>query len=263
MTRLQWDAPEERSFEGGVSQGVIFTKDGNAFPWNGLVRVEQSKHAGDVTKYYIDGFNHYTGVTNEGFDGTIEAFTYPDILSQLTGSAYLQKGLIFDNQRPKPFNLVYKTYKWSGENGLIESYKLHILYNVIATVDDRTYKTIDGSSDADTFSWSIMAMPTSVPGYMPISHISIDSLLAKPFLMSAVEDILYGTDDRDPMLPSLTDLKELFDTWVTLTVTDNGDGTFTVSGPDEIVYMTSDTEFTIDWDSAFYINDDTYTVTDY
>jgi hypothetical protein len=53
---------------------------------------------------------------------------------------------------------------------------------------------------------------------------------------------------------------EMVKNWVLLDVVDNGDGTWTVTGPDSVVKMTSATEFEVTSSAATYINAKTYTI---
>lgn len=75
-----------------------------------------------------------------------------------------------------------------------------------------------------------------------------------------VEDILYGTEADSPRLPSFEDLLEVFDTISTMTVVDNGDGTFTVTAPFDVIRMLDSETFEITSPNAVFIDEETYTL---
>ena len=75
----------------------------------------------------------------------------------------------------------------------------------------------------------------------------IDSTTAPLDTITEIESILYGDADTDPRLITQEELKEFIVTENSLTVIDNGNGTFSVTGPDSA--------FTI-WESTFQITSD-------
>jgi len=48
--------------------------------------------------------------------------------------------------------------------------------------------------------------------------------------------------------------------WVGITITDNGDGTWTATGSDQFIHIVSATEFEITEANATYLDADTYEV---
>jgi hypothetical protein len=78
--------------------------------------------------------------------------------------------------------------------------------------------------------------------------------------MEALEDVLYGTDDESPRLPSPEEVFEIFEENAILRIIDNGDGTWTAIGPDSAIEMLDSETFEITWPSAVYIDADTYTI---
>ena len=64
--RLTWDEAENRKYEYGVSQGVLFPmKDDGTYdtgkPWNGLTNVTDQPEGADINKMYADGI-YYAGI---------------------------------------------------------------------------------------------------------------------------------------------------------------------------------------------------------
>jgi hypothetical protein len=97
-------------------------------------------------------------------------------------------------------------------------------------------------------------------GYKPTAHVVIDSRTTDPSVLSAIEDILYGTDEDSARIPTLDDLIAAYDTISTLTVVDNGDGTWTATAPFDVIRMLDEETFEITASTAVFIDEDTYTL---
>jgi hypothetical protein len=61
-------------------------------------------------------------------------------------------------------------------------------------------------------------------------------------------------------LPTPEELLGIFERTALLQVVDNGDGTFTVTGPDEAIQMLDPTTFQIAWPSAVYLDAESYSL---
>jgi hypothetical protein len=61
-------------------------------------------------------------------------------------------------------------------------------------------------------------------------------------------------------LPDPQEIFDIFEANSILRVVDNGDGTFTVTGPDDAITMLDDTTFEIDWPSVVVIDSNTYEI---
>ena len=90
--RITWDEAENRNYEYGVSQGVLYPmgSDGsyeNGEPWNGLTNITDKPEGAEINEMYADGI-YYAGITGaEKYGATIEAFTYPDSFAACDGTA--------------------------------------------------------------------------------------------------------------------------------------------------------------------------------
>lgn len=62
-------------------------------------------------------------------------------------------------------------------------------------------------------------------------------------------------------LPSMAELLEMIANWTLIEVTDNGDGTWTATGPDDLIKMLDATTFQISSPAATFIDEDTYQIT--
>jgi hypothetical protein len=82
----------------------------------------------------------------------------------------------------------------------------------------------------------------------------------QPEAIAALEDVIYGNDENDPLLPDPMDLIDLFETNALMQVIDNEDTTFTVIGPDSMVSMTGPETFQIIADTVIIFPDGTFKV---
>lgn len=259
MARLEWNAAGTRFYEAGVDRGVLYVDGYPGVPWNGLTSVSESPNGGDPKSFYIDGVKYLAIPSPEEFEATITAYTYPDEFEQCNGNAEPRSGMFLTHQRRKPFSFSYRTMIG---NDLSESagYKIHIVYNALTSPTDRSNDSIKDQTDPSDFSWKITCKPPAMPGYRPTSHVVLDTRSTDPSVISTVEDILYGTDTDQARLPSLTDLIAAYDTISTLTIVDNGDGTWTATAPFDVIRMLDEETFEITSPTAVFIDDDTYNI---
>jgi hypothetical protein len=260
MARLVWGEIGERFFETGVDRGVLYLDSRPGVVWNGLTSVSETPSGGSTQGYYIDGIKYQNVADAEEFEGTIEAFTYPDEFAECEGLVSAFSGLLLTAQGRKSFGLSYRTLVGNDIEGVDKGYKIHILYNVLAEPTSRNNASMDDSPNPQNFSWRITTLPPAVTGYRRTAHYIIDSRMTDPLALSAVEDILYGTSSLTARLPLPAELFTIFETNSSFVVVDNGDGSFTASGTDFEVFMSGTDEFTIDTPSAVFIDADSYTL---
>lgn len=259
MARLDWNAAGTRFYEAGVDRGVLYVDGYPGVPWNGLTSVNESPSGGDSKSFYLDGVKYLAVTSPEEFEGTVTAFTYPDEFAQCDGTTQPRSGLYLTHQRRKSFSLSYRTMIGNDQTESL-GYKIHIVYNALASPSERSNDTLKEQSDPNDFSWKITCKPPLMNGYRPTSHVVLDTRTTDPSVISAVEDILYGTDTDQARLPSLGDLIATYDTISTLTVIDNGDGTWTATAPFDVIRMLDDETFEITAPTAVFIDADTYTI---
>lgn len=231
ISRLTWD---DRDYEAGLERGVFYLRNGPGEAWNGLTSVQESSDEDEQVRY-IDGVKSRRRRRIDGFSGTIEAFTYPD--------SFFEN--VLTQRRQRGFGLSYRVKD-----------KIHLVYNILVGPT-----SIDAQQlDAGSFSWSFTTTPVRVPGVRLSSHLVVDTSDAYPTTVAALEDVLYGSDSTMPRLPMPEEVLDIFDINSILKVTDNGDGSFTVEGPDDVIQMLDLTTFQITWPSAVYIDEDSYTI---
>lgn len=259
MTRINWDVDGTRFYEAGVDRGVVYVGSQPGVSWTGLKAVTKNPSGGEVKSYYVDGVKFMQSSSAEDFDITLEAYTYPDVFEVCDGTVQTKPGLFLTQQRKQSFGLCYRT-KVGNDQTNDYGYKLHIIYNAMASPTTRRHKTHNETPDTIDFMWKVTSTPSSMTGYRRTGHVVIDSRYTNPGVLSLIEDVLYGTVSNAPRLPGLVELTALFDSVVTLTVVDNGDGTFTATLPDTAFKMLDDTTFEITWPTAVFIDDVSYTL---
>lgn len=256
---ITWDQVGSRFYETGIDRGVLYLNSGVAVPWNGITSVvENTKRTN--TPVYFDGMKVGETVSVEDFSGTLRAITYPDEFSLVEGLVELRSGVFAAEQVGSTFSLSYRTKVGNDTEGLDLGYKVHVVFNLRATPSAKSFATMSSATNITEFEWTITATPEEYSWYKPTAHFIFDSTKTNPFLLSDIESILYGTEITEPSLPSLTEFIAFVEAWSLITITDNGDGTWTAYSPDaSLITMTSPTEFQIDG-NAVYLDADTYTI---
>jgi len=238
MTRLDWNA-QPREYESGLDRAVFYPQNSPGEVWNGLIAITDDPDDSDVKVRYIDGVRTQQRRRPSVFGGSIEAVTYPVSLHND----------IFGRRITTTFGLSYRVMTAT-------SYRLHLVYNVLLSPSRYMHQQVEVNS----FTWGFTTVPVSIPDAKPGSHLIIDSNIAYSWTITALEDILYGTEEIDPRLPTPDEVFEIFEENAILRIIDNGDGTWTAIGPDSVVEMLDPDTFQISWPSANYIDADTYTI---
>ena len=217
MSKIVWDAIGEHIFETGVRNGVLYLKDetgayNTGVAWNGLTSVSESPEGAEPTDLYADDVKYLTLMSAENFKATIEAYTYPVEFEECDGSATIAKGVVIGQQSRKPFGLCYRTAIGNDTDGNEHGYKLHIVYGCQASPSEKQYSTINDSPEAITFSWEVNTTPVNVNGKKPTATLIIDSTKADKAKLTALEAILYGSEQSEPRLPLPDEIATLMTT---------------------------------------------------
>ena len=217
MSKIVWDAIGEHTFETGVRNGVLYLKDTNGayntgVAWNGLTSVSESPEGAEATDLYADDIKYLSLMSAENFKATIEAYTYPVEFEECDGSATIANGVVIGQQSRKPFGLCYRTSIGNDTDGNEHGYKLHIVYGCQASPSEKQYSTINDSPDAVTFSWEVSTTPVNVNGKKPTATLIIDSTKADKAKLTALEAILYGSEEKEPRLPLPDEIATLMTT---------------------------------------------------
>lgn len=208
MSKLVWDQAGQKLFETGVDHGVLFVanKQGGYEPgvvWNGLTSVAENPSGGEANPVYADNIKYLNIMSTEEFGATIEAYTYPDEFMECDGSAEVVQGINIGQQTRKPFALCYRTRIGNDLAGDNLGYKIHIIYNCQAAPSGKTYTTVNETPEAITFSWEVTTTPVAVEGFKPTSTLVIDSTKVDSETLTRIEDMLYGSEEKESALPTI------------------------------------------------------------
>ncbi len=220
MSKIIWDEIGSHFYETGVNHGVLYCQknDGTydaGVPWNGLTGVTESPDGAEATDLYADNIKYASMRSAENFGGTIEAYTFPEEFAKCDGSYAVIAGVYLGQQKRNPFGFCYRTEVGSDTAAVSEdNYKLHIVYNATASPSQKSYETINDSPNAITLSWEFKTTPVNVTGHKPMSLITVDTTKLTSSddkaKLASLEDILYGTTNTDPSLPTPDEVIALF-----------------------------------------------------
>lgn len=216
MSKLVWDETGKKYYETGVKNGVLYLQSEGVYnkgvAWNGLTAVTESPSGAEATPLYADDIKYLNLMSNEEFGATVEAYTYPDEFAECDGSAEIAPGVSVGQQKRKTFGLAYRTVLGNDTENNDYGYKLHLIYGCLAAPSEKAYSTINDSPEAITFSWEISTTPVQVDGLKPTANITIDSTKVDADKLKALEDILYGTTDKESRLPLPNEIATLMGT---------------------------------------------------
>lgn len=210
MAKLEWDKTGSRKFETGLDRGVLYPKDKKTgeytagVVWNGLTGLSEAPDGAESSPQYADNIKYLNLISAENFKGSISAFTYPDEWGECDGSAQAAVGVSFGQQTRRGWGLSYRTLVGNDIEGTDFGYQIHLVYGGQASPSSRDRATVNDSPEAVGLSWDFETVPASVnaDGFKPTAHIVIDSTVASPEAIKAIEDVLYGgTDEARLPLP--------------------------------------------------------------
>jgi len=204
--RLEWDKVTERLYETGVSNGVYYkyTSAGaydNGEAWNGLTGVTERPSGAESNPIYADNTKYLDLRSAEDFNATIEAYTYPDGFSASDGKSALMDGVNIGQQKRAPFGFSYQTIIGNDTEYNDYGYTIHLIYGATASPSEKTRTTVNDSPEATAMSWEVSTVPVPVEGFKPTAHLEIDSTKFTDAQMTAIKNVLYGTDEDDARMP--------------------------------------------------------------
>lgn len=242
--RVTWDASTDKTYSTGISQAVLYPKSSPGVAWNGLISVTE-KGDDNTTSISLDGQIATAENLPGTFAGSLSAYMYPEELEASLGNV---DG--YSSQPRTPFGLCYK-----------DNHQLHILYNVLLKPGSDKYQTLSDNSNALAFGWDFTTLPVDIPWGRPSAHLVIMVDYAQPGALSALEDVIYGNAVNAPSLPDPMTIYNIFDPFAILTITDNGDGTWTADDQGNgAISMVDGNHFEITWPSAVFLSDTTYRI---
>ena len=219
MSKLVWDKTGERFYETGVNQGVLYPQgEGGTYPkgvaWNGLISVTESPSGAEPTPIYADNIKYLNLMSTEEFGATIEAYTYPDEFKRCLGEHSIIPGVTIGQQKKSRFGLCYRTLIGNDKDRTDYGYKIHLIYDCLASSSEKEFNTVNDSPEGITFSWEISTNPASVDGFKPTAFLVLDSTKFKSSglvnVLRGIEEVLYGSSNATARLPLISEIRELF-----------------------------------------------------
>lgn len=238
--RISWNEDVIRHFHTGVDRGMFYIPQTAGIPWNGLREVVESSPDSVMTQLYQDGQKLTVRRRDLNYDAQVRALTYPVEFEPYSGDSPTFN---------RPFGFSYRVM--TGE----KTYRIHLVYNVVAIPDDVVFSSISDEIDPVDLSWKFTTRPVKLSGLFPSSHIIIDSEMIHSWTLDAIEDALYGGEGVIPHLPSPDELDQILQDNALFKVIDNLDGTYTVVGPDEAIQALGSGLFKLDWPSVIPLPD--------
>jgi len=230
-----WDDPDKRYYQHGLDRGVLYIQSLTApIPWNGLVGFDEGGE-GSTELLYRDGVVYLADAEPGDFVGTITSIMYPDAFGECVGIPKATDGLYVDNQKPKQFDMSYRTLVGSGSKGDMFGYQLHLVYNCMANIGQRKRNTLGSDTTPVEFTFEVVCTPVKLPGYRPTAHYIIDTRGMSPSVISEIEGIMYGVGDTPGRMPTPLELYELMNFGDTVVVHDHLDGTWTVVASSDLI----------------------------
>jgi hypothetical protein len=214
MAELVWGDIGQRYFESGIDRGVLYPRVGPGVAWHGLTAINEKADGGTPRAFYADGYKYLNLASAEEYSASLSAFAAPPEFAVCDGSKSVLNGLFITQQRREQFGLSYRTRIGNDQDGSEHGYKIHLIYNALASATSRNYQTIGNSSSPLGLTWDITTTPPEITGYRPSAHFIIDSRYTPKVLLAQFEGILYGTAATDPYLPSVSEVMEQFNSLV-------------------------------------------------
>ena len=205
MSKLVWDPVGERRYETGVDRGVVYPMTAGTYPqgeaWNGLISVTKSPSGAEATPLWANNRKYANLISAEELSFSIEAYMYPDSFAQCNGEAEVVAGVYAGQQKRTPFGFTYRTMIGTDTDGTKAGYKISLIYGAYAGPSEDADTTINDSPEAKTMSWECTTTPVDMTGFEPTAIIEIDSTKVDAEKLKDLEDVLYGTADKEASLP--------------------------------------------------------------
>lgn len=244
---IVWGRPQDRWTEGGIEKGVLYPSVGPGVPWNGMISVASAPLNGGLSAYFIDGQKFMVESQPDTYNAQIEALSYPTQLD--------------DESANRVYGFSYETHLVNGQRRLR---RIHLVYNAFFSPSESTYASLGDEVEPTSFGWDVSTTPMAIDGRRATSHLVIYAEETNEHLLRKLEEILYGSATTDPRLPTAADLDFIFNTWVTVKVTDLGDDSFEVEwmgvDPDLAITELPDGVIEFDWESVEIVDSESFTI---
>lgn len=211
---MVWNDDTKKLYHSGIDRGALYIRNPTTgdydvgVPWNGLISVTESPEGAEQTKLYANNTIYATLLSLEEFNGSIEAYTFPDEFLACDGGVEVDPGLILGQQERAVFGMAYRQRIGSAAGGDEIGYKYHLVYGARAQPSEQSLTTVNESVEATTFSWDFETTPADAGAlYKPTSLIIIDTTKVGPTFLTWLENQLYGdSPTNNPLLPLPVDI---------------------------------------------------------
>ena len=215
--RISWDETGARFFKTGTDRGVLFPYQNGQYlqgvAWNGITGVTTSISGHEKTDLYAaDSRKALILFTPFEYAGTIKAFFYPDEFDPCLGNIELVDGLIITSQEQDSFGFCYRTYIGNDTEGTKNGYELHFIYGATVTSMDDSSSTINSSVNLTEMNFGFECVPVTLDDGTKTAHVIVRSTSADPEKLSILEDMVYGSDANDPMMPLPSEIYDILRT---------------------------------------------------
>lgn len=241
---LTWDPPNERYFHQGLDRGAIYIGDDPPVAWNGLTEITEGGSS-NTEIIYRDGKIILADVDASDFVASVGAVFFPDEFSACIGIPEAAENLYVDNQKPKRFNLSYRTLVGNGMTGDLFGYQIHLVYNCLASIGSRGRRSLSDNPEMMPFNFDLVCTPVKLPGFRPSAHYIIDTRFMQAGQRKELEELLYGKGSTPGHFPTVTELFELMNFGVTMKVYDNPDDTYKITGAGQYFTDNGDGSYTV------------------
>jgi hypothetical protein len=205
---LTWNVSADKYYESGIDRGTLYVRDGTGaydpgVAWEGLISVTEKPGGAEATDLWANNVLYAKLISPEIFDGSLEAYTFPD--EWLAADGVLPHGThlgsYFHQQARSTFGLAYRTRIGSDELGVALGYKIHCIYGAIAQPSEVARNTVNDSPEAATFSWEFKTTPVNATGFGTVSKLTFDTRTLTAGNLTVLEDQLWGTTGPALLLP--------------------------------------------------------------
>lgn len=258
MAKLEWGNPKDRLFEYGVDRGLFAVGQGTqVYPWSGLVSVNSVVEEKEPNATYLDGVKIINNMKPSNYAGAIEAFYSPPEFDMCDGTYEEFDGIFTTHNAPRKFDFSYRSRVGR------EDYKLHLIYNCLATPSDRVTSTMTNQWDPQPLVWAVTTNPSARSGGKK-THFMLDTTKTSIVIVKAIESLLYGSEANNPIFPSYNDLITAWTQLRDVRVEDHGDGTWSIEGPSDVVRILDHTNgiFEINWVGVEHVTSSIFSVRD-
>ena len=205
MAKMVWDQIGERTYESGIDKVALFKQVDGAYPkgeaWNGVTALNITPEGAEPTPLYANNAKYLTLMSAEYVNYSIEAYTYPEGWNGCNGFKEIAPGVLIAQQTREAFGIVARSFIGNDTKQTNYGYKLHLLYNSLASPSEQPHSTINEDPEVDPMSWECSTTPVDVDGTHTTAYICIDSTKVDADKLAALEAIIYGSDDVEPRLP--------------------------------------------------------------